>query len=589
LVRTAITNDGTSDNNETFKLAATNTGGTVSTGGVATIKDDGTDTIFKNDGTDDTTVVRDDDRALSVNSITVNEASPYGVFEVTGAANQLTSLALALGTSNPATAGGTDYSLASGSGLSYSTDSGANWTSYTGGNVALDASGKLLVRTAITNDGTSDNNETFKLAATNTGGTVSTGGVATIKDDGTGTIFKNDGTDDTTVVRDDDRPFTVTGGNYNENSPRAVFTVNANPGQLLTLDVQNDAEPGKAPTGDNEGKPNDSLDIAPIYYSLDGGATWQLYTGPVRAGAVPVLVAIDITNERDNFYEGEEQLKLVVASGGHSASGFSSIFDDGTGTVTSPITALTTNDTGANDPSVSKDDDRPKSAPDKSTKEALTTKSTATTDSSTEQSAPATRAFSSEVQPLAPRLVPVEAPVPIGDVLTSSSGFRVAVNETASPGLALNRGVTDQFVEGNGSSSKVSLPFDAFIHSNKDAVIKLDAKLADNSPLPAWVRFDPATGSFEVNPPKDFKGKLDLKVIAMDDDSREAVALFQLFVGDKPAEQKPQSRNSLTEKLRLAGQQRPITLIKLGGEVTKPAPTREVSVRAVEAPKATAG
>jgi hypothetical protein len=103
------------------------------------------------------------------------------------------------------------------------------------------------------------------------------------------------------------------------------------------------------------------------------------------------------------------------------------------------------------------------------------------------------------------------------------------------------------------------------------------------------VRFDPATGSFEVNPPKDFKGKLDLKVIAMDDDSREAVALFQLFVGDKPAEQKPQSRNSLTEKLRLAGQQRPITLIKLGGEVTKPAPTREVSVRAVEAPKATAG
>jgi hypothetical protein len=173
--------------------------------------------------------------------------------------------------------------------------------------------------------------------------------------------------------------------------------------------------------------------------------------------------------------------------------------------------------------------------------------------------------------------------------LTSSSGFRVAVNETASPGLALNRGVTDQFVEGNGSSAKVSLPYDAFIHSNKDAVIKLDAKLADNSPLPDWVRFDPATGSFEVNPPKDFKGKLDLKVIAMDDDSREAVALFQLFVGDMPAEQKSQSRNSLTEKLRLAGLQRPITLIKLGGEVTKPAPAREVSVRAVEVPRATAG
>ena len=74
----------------------------------------------------------------------------------------------------------------------------------------------------------------------------------------------------------------------------------------------------------------------------------------------------------------------------------------------------------------------------------------------------------------------------------------------------------------------------------------------------------------------------------MDDDSRQAVAIFQLFVGDKPAEQKPQSRNSLTEKLRLAGQ-RPITLIKLGGEVTKPAPAPEVSVRAAEVQKATAG
>jgi len=200
---------------------------------------------------------------------------------------------------------------------------------------------------------------------------------------------------------------------------------------------------------------------------------------------------------------------------------------------------------------------------------------------------PSTQVFSSEVQPLAPRLVPVEAPLPLGDILTSSSGFRVAVNETASPGLSLHRGITDQFVEGNGSSSKVSLPYDAFIHSNKDAVIKLDAKLADNSPLPNWVRFDPATGSFEVNPPKDFKGKLDLKVIALDDDGREATALFQLFVGDKPAEQKPQSRNSLTEKLRLAGQ-RPITLIKVG-DVTRLSAAPDVAKRVAAVQRVTAG
>ena len=384
----------------------------------------------------------------------------------------------------------------------------------------------------------------------------------------------------TGVVLDDDRLITVTGGSYNENSPRAVFTVNANPGQVLTLDVQNAAEPGKAPTGDNEGKLNDSLDTAPIYYSLDGGATWQLYTGPITAGNVPVMVAVDITNERDDVYEGEEQLKLVVTSGGQSASGYSSIFDDGTGLIKQPD--------GSTDNTTPKDDDRPKPASMPLPPEAPTPLPAAPEPSQPDPVKQPSQVFSSEVQPLAPRLVPVEAPVPLGDVLTSSSGFRVAVNDTASPGLSLYRGITDQFVEGNGSSSKVSLPYDAFIHSNKDAVIKLDAKLADNSPLPNWVRFDPATGSFEVNPPKDFKGKLDLKVVALDDDGREATALFQLFVGDKPAEQKPQSRNSLTEKLRLAAQ-RPVTLIKVGGDATRPSPAPEVAMRAAAVQRATAG
>jgi hypothetical protein len=444
----------------------------------------------------------------------------------------------------------------------------------------------LYVRVAITNDSTFENAEDFKLTATYTSGASrSAVGVATIVDDGTGT--KYDGTltngsptTDLTNLNDDRSGLiTVTGGNYNENSPRAVFTVNANSGQVLTLDVQNAAQSGKAPTGDNEGKPNDSLDTAPIYYSLDGGATWQLYTGPITAGNVPVLVAVDITNERDDVYEGEEQLKLVVTSGGQSTSGYASIFDDGTGLIKQPD--------GSTDNTTPKDDDRPKPALAPKPPEAPAPKAPAPEAPQPDPVKPPTQVFSSEVQPLAPRLVPVEAPVPLGDVLTSSSGFRVAVNETASPGLALNRGITDQFVEGNGSSSKISMPYDAFIHSNKDAVIKLDAKLADNSPLPNWVRFDPATGSFEVNPPKDFKGKLDLKVVAMDDDGREATALFQLFVGDKPADQKPQSRNSLTEKLRLAGQ-RPITLIKVG-DVTRPSAAPEVAKRVATVQRATVG
>lgn len=125
------------------------------------------------------------------------------------------------------------------------------------------------------------------------------------------------------------------------------------------------------------------------------------------------------------------------------------------------------------------------------------------------------------------------------------------------------------------------MPFDAFIHSNKDAVIKLQAKQASDAPLPNWVQFDPVTGVFEVTPPKGFKGKLDLKVIARDDDGREATAIFQMFIGEQSAEQTPansvQGRSSFSEKLRLAGK-RPVTLVRVSDAVPIPA-ARESAVR----------
>ncbi len=426
-------------------------------------------------------------------------------------------------------------------------------------------------------------------AAYANGGTKSATGTATVKDDGTGTKFTggNPSSNDPSTITDsnnldDDRPgsITVTGGNYNENSPRAVFTVNASAGQVLTLDVQNAAQPGKAPTGDNEGKPNDSLDTAPIYYSLDGGATWQLYNGPITAGNVPVLVAVDISNERDNVYEGEEQLKLVVTSGGQSASGFSSIFDDGTGTVTANITQQTTNNAGANDPAVVKDDDRPAPAltppapppaPSPSAPPVLLTPPPPL--------APTVPSFASALTPLAPAIVPADPPgLSMIDAVTSGSGYQIPVSETAPPGLTLYQGITDQFVQTVGAMTKVSLPFDAFIHTNKDAVIKLEAKQVDNSNLPSWVQFDPATGVFEVTPPPSFKGKLDLKVVARDDDGREAVAIFQMFIGEQ-TQPRAQGRDSFSEKLRMAGK-RPVTLVRVADAssarlIQREAPARE--------------
>ena len=127
LVRTTITNDTVSDDGETFTLSASNTGGTAATG-TATIKDDGTGTLYPDldpvDSTTpatDTSSTKDDDRPVTVNNITVNEGSPYAVFNVSGAANQLVELSLPAG--GTATGGGTDY----GSGLEYW--NGSAWVS----------------------------------------------------------------------------------------------------------------------------------------------------------------------------------------------------------------------------------------------------------------------------------------------------------------------------------------------------------------------------------------------------------------------------------------------------------------------------
>ncbi len=241
---------------------------------------------------------------------------------------------------------------------------------------------------------------------------------------------------------------------------------------------------------------------------------------------------------------------------------------------------------GANDSGSASivDDDAPAALPDKPPVTPVLQQAPAEPSPPPTVTAPV-QSFASTLAPLAPALVPVDAPAPLADTMTSSSGTPIPVSQTAPPGLSLYQGVTDQFVQSTDMSTKVGLPFDAFIHSNKDAVVKLQAKQADDSNLPAWVQFDATTGVFEVTPPKDFKGKLDLKVIARDDDGREAVAIFQMFIGEQTTD-RPQSRDSFTEKLRMAGN-RPITLVRVvdaSRPVAAPAPVREApAVKAIPA------
>jgi hypothetical protein len=326
----------------------------------------------------------------------------------------------------------------------------------------------------------------------------------------------------------------------------ANFLVSINAPRLLPTTISLALQDVAGGTDSLNGLPLDYSDNLEVYY-IDGFGQrqdLQVVNGQIVLPARITEFHVVVNSVQDTLYEVSEAFKLVATlSGGDADDGQAAIVDDGR--LINGVQA---------------DDDRPRPPEPTPTKPAALPLPPAPEPAPL----PAVPA-AAPAQVFASLLSPLHTPTPIAplaDAITSGSGYQIPVSDTAPPGLSLYQGVTDQVIQSTDVATKVSLPFDAFIHSSKDAVIKLQAKLANDSALPSWVQFDPVSGVFEVTPPKNFKGKLDLKVVARDDDGREAVALFQMFIGEQQSTEKPQSRSSFTEKLRMAGN-RPISLMRV--------------------------
>jgi VCBS repeat-containing protein len=323
---------------ETFTLVVTNSSGNGFSG-TGTIVDDGTGVIFTNgDPSDPASIVTtglDDDRIVEVNNVTVNEASDWAVFEVSGVAGQLVSLSVDQGTGE----GFADLGTAE---LEYW--NGSVWVAYTGGMVALPATGPLYVRVNIEaeQDEPYEGAETFTLVVTNNSGNGFSG-TGTIVDDGTGVIFTNgDPSDPASIVTtglDDDRIVEVNNVTVNEASDWAVFEVSGVAGQLVSLSVDQGTGQGFANLGAN-----------PVIEYWNGSA-WVAYTGGMVAlpSTGPLYVRVNIEAEQDEPYEGAEKFTLVVtSSSGNTFSGIGTIVDDGTGVIfrngdpTNPANIITT-------------------------------------------------------------------------------------------------------------------------------------------------------------------------------------------------------------------------------------------------------
>jgi len=104
--------------------------------------------------------------------------------------------------------------------------------------------------------------------------------------------------------------------------------------------------------------------------------------------------------------------------------------------------------------------------------------------------------------------------------------------------LFVYHGIPDmQLVQG----TLLVVPRDAFAHTDPRAIVILEARLADGSPLPSWIHFEGGSGVFIATPPHEAGGTVAVVVSARDTDGREAHTVFSLQLqaaleGDKTAE-----------------------------------------------------
>jgi hypothetical protein len=188
LVRVPLINDSLYEGAHAFTLIATDLSGNTPAVGRAIISDFATGAIFNDSGNENRTAIKDDDRALKVDSPVVNEASDFVVFRIRGITSAV-QLNLLFGN-------GTGFAALPTPNLQYW--SGSAWVSYTP--AALLVSGTtfstgsdLYVRVAIQEeqDDAYEGSERFTLDVSGAGGPSQ--GVATIRDDGTGVIPVFDG------------------------------------------------------------------------------------------------------------------------------------------------------------------------------------------------------------------------------------------------------------------------------------------------------------------------------------------------------------------------------------------------------------
>jgi hypothetical protein len=158
---------------------------------------------------------------------------------------------------------------------------------------------------------------------------------------------------------------------------------------------------------------------------------------------------------------------------------------------------------------------------------------------------------------------PPPPPQPAG-----TDGFRVGpVAATAVDGLVTVRAIS--VVETSGQVINFTLASDTFASSQANSVVQLAATQIDGTGLPSWLVFNPQTGTFIGQPPAGLTGEVIVKVVARDQQGREAFTTVRINLNGKGAtgqEGQPQQAPAPDGDGNGVGQQGSLTFPNLKGD-----------------------
>ncbi|GAB6390181.1 VCBS domain-containing protein [Stutzerimonas marianensis] len=237
---------------------------------------------------------------VAVNSVFVNEASPYAVFTVSGSTGVAVSLSLSDSAGLPAS--DTRATLGSDLGTALEYYDGNAWLGYTpGSQVVIPSGDKLLVRVAINQDNIHEGNESFTLTATTASG--SSVGFGTINDEGEGDLYgpgNTSGTPDSGGSLDDDRPKLSVSSPALMEGDYAEFTVSVDKPSSTPISFSPTLVSGTATVGTDTGPQLEWFD----------SDSWLPVTGPISIEAGNLTVSLRIATLDDSAVEPDEAFSL---------------------------------------------------------------------------------------------------------------------------------------------------------------------------------------------------------------------------------------------------------------------------------------